>query len=138
MGSVLREAGIAFETSIDGTKLSVPIGETAQARALLAEKGLPGSRDAGYELFDKLGALGLTSFMQEVTRVRALEGELSRTIQNLKGIVPLACTSSFPTRTRCASRSSRRTASVVIRTDIAGDARRPPRSSTSWLPQFRK
>ena len=47
------------------------------ARMLLAEKGLPSSANAGYELFDKMGSMGLTSFMQEVTRVRALEGELS-------------------------------------------------------------
>ena len=33
---------------------------------------------AGYELFDQLGSIGLTSFMQEITRVRALEGEIAR------------------------------------------------------------
>jgi len=86
MGSVLSQAGITFEASLDGTKLGVPIGQAAEARALLAEKGLPGSPSSGYELFDKLGALGLTSFMQEVTRVRATEGELARTIQYLKGV----------------------------------------------------
>jgi len=48
----------------------------------LAEKGLPNSSNAGYELFDKVGSLGLTSFMQEVTRARALEGELARTIRS--------------------------------------------------------
>ena len=53
---------------------------------LLAEKGLPHSANAGYELFDKLGSLGLTSFMQEVTRVRALEGEIARTIQSMRGV----------------------------------------------------
>jgi flagellar M-ring protein FliF len=53
---------------------------------LLAEKGLPNSPNAGNELYDKLGSLGLTSFMQDVTRVRALEGELARTIQLLRGV----------------------------------------------------
>ena len=53
---------------------------------LLAEKGLPHSPNAGYELFDKLGSLGLTSFMQEMTRVRVLEGELARTIQSIRGV----------------------------------------------------
>ena len=53
---------------------------------LLAEKGLPSSTNAGYELFDKLGSIGLTSFMQEVTRVRALEGEIARTIQAMHGV----------------------------------------------------
>ena len=53
---------------------------------LLAEKGLPTSANAGYELFDNVGSLGLTSFMQQVTRVRALEGEIARTIQSIAGI----------------------------------------------------
>src|SRR6185312_14557851 len=52
MGTALSEAGIQFETSLDSTKLGVPIGQAEQARALLAEKGLPGSPNAGYELFD--------------------------------------------------------------------------------------
>ena len=53
---------------------------------LLAERGLPSSNTSGYELFDQVGSLGLTSFMQEVTRVRALEGEIARTIQAINGI----------------------------------------------------
>ena len=69
-----------------GTAVLVRYGQTAQARMLLAEKGLPSSANAGYELFDKLGSIGLTSFMQEITRVRALEGEIARTIQAMKGV----------------------------------------------------
>ena len=86
IGSALRESGISFDVSADGATVLVRYGQTAQARMLLAEKGLPNSSTAGYELFDKLGSLGLTSFMQEVTRVRAIEGELARTIQLIKGI----------------------------------------------------
>ncbi len=126
MGSALSEAGIVFETSIDGTKLSVPVGETAQARALLAEKGLPGSQSAGYELFDKLGALGLTSFMQEVTRVRALEGELSRTIQYLKGVRAARVHIFLPDQNALRVKKQAPSASVVIRTDVAGDATAAP------------
>jgi flagellar M-ring protein FliF len=126
MGSVLSEAGISFETSLDGTKLGVPMGQAAQARALLAEKGLPGSPSAGYELFDKLGALGLTSFMQEVTRVRALEGELARTIQYLKGIRAARVHLFVPDQNALRIRKQTPSASVVIRTDVAGDATAAP------------
>ncbi|MFA5957162.1 flagellar basal-body MS-ring/collar protein FliF [Hyphomicrobium sp.] len=126
MGSALSEAGIPFESSIDGTKLSVPVGQTAQARALLAEKGLPGSQSAGYELFDRLGALGLTSFMQEVTRVRALEGELSRTIQFLKGVRAARVHIFLPNQNGLQVKKEAPSASVVIRTDIAGDASSAP------------
>ncbi len=126
MGTALTEAGIAFETSTDGTKLSVPVGDTAKARALLAEKGHPGSQTAGYELFDKLGALGLTSFMQEVTRVRALEGELSRTIQYLKGIRAARVHIFLPDQNALRVKKQAPSASVVIRTDISGDAAAAP------------
>ena len=126
MGSALSEAGIPFETSLDGTKLGVPMGQSGQARALLAEKGLPGSPSAGYELFDKLGALGLTSFMQEVTRSRALEGELARTIQYLKGIRAARVHLFLPDQNALRSRRQPPSASVVIRTDVAGDASAAP------------
>lgn len=126
MGRELAQAGIPFEASSDGTKLGVPIGQAEQARALLAEKGLPGSPNAGYELFDKLGALGLTSFMQEVTRVRALEGELSRTIQYLKGIRAARVHLFLPDQNALRTSKQAPTASVVIKTDVAGDATAAP------------
>jgi flagellar biosynthesis/type III secretory pathway M-ring protein FliF/YscJ len=77
---------------------------TSRARMLLAERGLPSSNTAGYELFDQVGSLGLTSFMQEVTRVRALEGEIARTIQSINGIsaarvhIVMAGSRQFPAR----------------------------------------
>ncbi len=86
IGLVLGEAGVGFDVAADGTTVLVPAGTTAQARMLLAEKGLPTSANAGYELFDNVGSLGLTSFMQQITRVRALEGEIARTIQSISGI----------------------------------------------------
>ena len=122
IGAALKEAGINFDVSSEGTKVMVRREETAQARMLLAEKGLPSSANAGYELFDKLGPIGLTSFMQEVTRVRAIEGELARTIQAMKGIkaarvhIVLPETGSFRRGRQPAS------ASVVIRTEMSADA----------------
>lgn len=122
IGAVLKDAGIGFDVNAEGTKVMVRREQTAEARMLLAEKGLPSSSSAGYELFDKLGPIGLTSFMQEVTRVRAIEGELARTIQAMKGIkaarvhIVLPETGSFRRGRQPA------TASVVIRTEMAADA----------------
>ena len=86
IGAALHDADIPFDVSPDGTAVAVRYGQTAQARMLLAERGLPHSGNSGYELYDKMGSLGLTSFMQDVTRVRAIEGELARTIQSMAGI----------------------------------------------------
>ncbi|MEQ1673341.1 MAG: flagellar M-ring protein FliF, partial [Hyphomicrobium sp.] len=47
MGSALSDAGIPFDGSLDGTKIGVPLGQASAARALLAEKGLPGSPNSG-------------------------------------------------------------------------------------------
>lgn len=86
MGMALTDAGIAFDVNTDGTSIMVPAGKTSRARMILAEKGLPNGTSTGYELFDNLGSLGLTAFMQEVTRVRALEGEIARSIQTIRGV----------------------------------------------------
>jgi flagellar M-ring protein FliF len=121
IAGALKEADIPFDVSSDGGTVLVHYGETARARMLLAEKGLPNSPNAGNELYDKLGSLGLTSFMQEVTRVRALEGELARTIQLMRGIkaarvhIVLADEGSFRRVWQPPS------ASVVVRTDTADD-----------------
>lgn len=97
MGAALGDAGIDFDVNEAGDTVLVARGSTAKARMYLAQRGLPRSGNSGYELFDKLGSMGLTSFMQQVTKVRALEGELARTIQLIDGIkaarVHLAMTS---------------------------------------------
>ncbi len=120
IGAALQESGVVFDVNAEGTQVMVRPAQAPQARMLLAEKGLPRSTSGGYELFDKLGSLGLTSFMQEVTRVRAMEGELSRTIQLMRGVkaasvhLVLADKGSFRRDQQPAS------ASVVVRTESSG------------------
>jgi flagellar M-ring protein FliF len=122
IGSALRESGIGFDVSSDGTTVLVGHSDTAEARMLLAEKGLPQSSSSGYELFNELGSFGLTSFMQEVTRVRALEGELARTIQTLKGVKAARVHIVLPDRASFRREQQPASASVVIRTENANDA----------------
>lgn len=115
IGLVLGEAGINFDVASDGTTVLVSAGSTAKARMLLAEKGLPTSANAGYELFDNVGSLGLTSFMQQVTRVRALEGEIARTIQSIQGIKAARVHIVMGERANFRREEQQPTASVVIR-----------------------
>ena len=117
MGMALGEAGILFDVKSDGTSILVPFGKADQARMYLAEKGLPTSNNAGYELFDNMGSLGLTSFMQEITRVRALEGEISRTIQALRGIKAARVHIVLPEKGSFRRGDQAPSASVVIRTE---------------------
>jgi len=121
IGAALREAGVPFDINAESTVVLTPAGQAAAARMILAEKGLPRGGAVGNELFDKLGSLGLTSFMQDVTRLRALEGELARTIQMMRTVkaarvhVVLADEGSFRRERQPSS------ASVVIRTDGGDD-----------------
>ncbi|KQP51051.1 flagellar M-ring protein FliF [Methylobacterium sp. Leaf111] len=121
IGSVLKDANIPFDVSADGAAVLVAYGHTAQARMLLAEKGLPQSAKSGYELFNDLGSLGMTSFMQEVTRVRALEGEIARTIQGMKGVKAARVHIVLPDRGSFRRDQQPPSASVVVRTEPADD-----------------
>lgn len=123
IGSALTEAGILFDVAADGASVKVRYSETARARMLLAEKGLPHSASSGYELYDKLGSLGLTSFMQDVTRVRATEGELARTIQLMNGIRAARVHIVLPDEGSFRRAKQPPSASVMIRTETIADAR---------------
>ncbi|MBB6179869.1 flagellar M-ring protein FliF [Rhizobium flavum] len=111
----LAEASIDFAVGADGATIQVPVGMTGKARLLLAERGLPNSANAGYELFDNVGSLGLTSFMQEVTRVRALEGEIGRSIQQISGVAAARVHIVMPDVGNFRRGEQKPTASVMIR-----------------------
>lgn len=123
IGAVLREASISFDVNATGDTVSVRPSQTMPARMLLAEKGLPTNANSGYELFDKIGSLGLTSFMQEVTKLRALEGEIARTVQLMKGVKAARVHIVLPVRGSFRATQQPPSASVVLRTDGAIEAR---------------
>lgn len=117
IASVLRDANIGFDISPDGSTVMVRYGDTAKARVVLAEKGLPNNPNTGDELYDKLGSLGLTSFMQEVTRVRALEGELARSIQLMSGVKAARVHLVMPDEGSFRRQSEPPSASVIVRAE---------------------
>lgn len=79
----LEEVKIPYEVSADGTRIMVGDTEVGRARMLLAEAGLPNGGSMGYEIFDKQSGFGTTNAVQNINALRALEGELSRTISTL-------------------------------------------------------
>jgi flagellar M-ring protein FliF len=117
IGAALSEVGTPFDVNEAGDAVLVDFGKTAQARMFLAERGLPKSDKSGYDLFDQMGSLGLTSFMQQVTKVRALEGELVRTIQQLDGIKSARVHLALKADGALRNRENKPTASVIIRID---------------------
>ena len=79
----LERQGIPYEMRNEGAILMVPKERVTRLRMKLAESGLPKGGGVGYEIFDKSDALGTTSFIQNINHLRALEGELARTIRAL-------------------------------------------------------
>lgn len=77
---------IGYRLSDDGTQISVPHKDVGRARMLLAQEGLPRQGSMGYELFDQKQSFGETNFRQNISQLRALEGELSRTVGTLAQI----------------------------------------------------
>lgn len=86
MAGKLQSGSIPFDVSADGTRIMVAEKEVGRARLLLAEAGLPNGGSMGYEIFDKDSGFGTTNFVQNINQVRALEGELARTISSLQGV----------------------------------------------------
>lgn len=86
MAAKLQEQQIPFEVSQDGTRIMVPDTDVGKARMLLAQSGLPNGGSMGYELFDNQSGFGTTNAIQNINAVRALEGELARTISSLEPV----------------------------------------------------
>lgn len=85
-GAILKELdarAVKYELRDDGRTVLVPRSDMAKLRMDLAGKGVPTGGGVGYEIFDKSDAFSATSFVQNVNALRALEGELARTIRTL-------------------------------------------------------
>lgn len=82
----LQSLGIPYELRGEGDTVLIPREQITATRMTLAGSGLPQRGQVGYEIFDEQSTLGATSFVQNLNNVRALEGELARTISSLNRI----------------------------------------------------
>ncbi len=81
--SQLQASGTPHQIRGEGDTILVPRDQITSIRMNLAGSGLPTNGQVGYEIFDNQSTLGATSFVQDVNLIRALEGELARTISSL-------------------------------------------------------
>ncbi len=81
----LKEKGIEYELVDGGSTILIPKENVYESRIELAGEGLPNSGIVGYEIFDKTN-LGMSEFVQKMNYQRAIEGELSRTINALEEV----------------------------------------------------
>ena len=111
----LERQAIPFELKNDGAIILVPKDKVARLRIKLAESGLPKGGGVGYEIFDKSDALGTTSFVQNINHLRALEGELSRTIRAIDRVQAARVHLVLPERPLFAREAPEPSASIVVR-----------------------
>lgn len=112
--SDLQRQNVPFELRGDGDTILVARDQITTLRMQLAENGLPTRGQVGYEIFDQQSALGTTSFMENINNVRALEGELARTITSLARIRTARVHLVLPARELFTRDKQDPTASIVL------------------------
>lgn len=112
--TALDSAGIKYSSKGDGSTIFVSRDQVGEARMLVAGKGLVTSGSVGYEIFDNQSVLGQTEFQQNLNEKRALEGELARTIQTMRGINSARVMIALPRRELFQAQAAEPTASVVV------------------------
>lgn len=105
---------IPYTVSSDGTQIKVPTDQVGKLRMVMAAEGLPSGGGVGYEIFDKQNSFGTTTFVQNINQLRALEGELARTISTVQGVRAARVHLVLPERELFARQSRPATASVFL------------------------
>jgi flagellar M-ring protein FliF len=111
----LERQAIPFELKSEGTIVLVPKDRVTRLRMKLAEGGLPKGGGVGYEIFDKSDALGATSFVQNINHLRALEGELARTIRAIDRVQTARVHLVLPERVLFSRDKAEPSASIVLK-----------------------
>jgi len=111
----LERQAVPYLLKNDGTIILVPQDKVARLRMKLAESGLPKGGGVGYEIFDKTDALGSTTFVQNINHLRALEGELARTIRSIDRVQAARVHLVLPERPLFSRDKVDATASIVLK-----------------------
>lgn len=111
----LDSMNVPYEAKGDGGTILVPADQVTKLRMELASEDLPAA-GIGYEIFDKSDAFGTTAFVQNINRLRALEGELSRSINTIEGVESSRVHLVIPERQIFSREEQNPSASVVLKT----------------------
>lgn len=111
----LDAMNVPYDAKGDGGTIMVPSDQVTKLRMELASENLP-EAGVGYEIFDKSDAFGTTAFVQNINSLRALEGELARSIQTIQGIDSARVHLVVPERQIFSRDEQAPSASVVLRT----------------------
>lgn len=110
----IRDADIPYELKEGGTTVFVPEEEIYGLRLNMASEGLPAADQVGYRILDN-EKLGTSPFSQRVNYIRALEGELARTIRMIDGVASARVHVVRSDAALFTGREQQRSATVVVR-----------------------
>jgi flagellar M-ring protein FliF len=111
----LEALGVPYKLKASGTVIHVPADQVLRLRMSLATQGLPSGGSVGYELFDRTDSLGTTSFVQNINHLRALEGELARTIATIEKIAAARVHLVLPRRELFSRERRKASASIILK-----------------------
>ena len=110
---ILQEENIPYLVTQDGATISIPPEMVQPTLMKLAVRGTPGGQKPGLELFDK-ESFGTSSYVQRINYVRALQGELTQTINTLHSVRKSTVHISMPPKSSMMEQSEEAKASIVI------------------------
>lgn len=111
--TALQQQNVPYRMSPNGNAILVPQAQVHETRLQLAAEGLPKGGLAGFELMDGQ-KLGISQFNEQVNYQRALEGELSRTVQAIDAVASARVHLAMPKQTAFLRNDQRPTASVMV------------------------
>ena len=111
----LDAMNVKYDAKEDGNTILVPADQVTKLRMALAQDNLPAA-GVGYEIFDKSDAFGTTAFVQNINRLRAIEGELARSIQTIDGVQSARVHLVIPERQIFSRDNQTPSASVILKT----------------------
>lgn len=110
----LDQAREKYQMADGGQTVLVERSRVAQLRIMAAEKRLPSKGSLGYEVFDRIDPLSTTTNLFQINQIRALEGELARTIASIAGVESARVHLVIPTRELFSQQAPDTRASVVV------------------------
>lgn len=119
----LDTANIKYTLEGGGSAIFIERAKVDDARMMLSEQGLPTRGSIGWEIFDKTDAFGATTFVQNVNKLRALEGELARSIGSLDMVKAARVHLVIPEQSLFKRDGNKPTASVIL--SLTGNAMTP-------------
>lgn len=111
--SQLTQMNVPYQIADNGSAILVPADKVHELRLKLAQSGLPKGGNTGFELLDK-EQFGISQFSEQVNYQRALEGELSRTIESLSPVQNARVHLAIPKPTLFVREQKLPTASVTV------------------------